>query len=95
MEVEHLKDDSCKIPSALNASSNLYKVCASFTDKSTCLLPEDSGKGLVAKHPEDGRYYIYGVVVYYENAECQKNFWNTDLFHYKTFADRVGHIFSL
>ncbi|XP_018569609.1 uncharacterized protein LOC108909690 [Anoplophora glabripennis] len=76
LEIENKPDDGCALPSAFKRLFfSLDNTCAEFKNGSSCLLPEDRGKGIVAKHPEDDRYYIHAVATYYESKECQKKFW--------------------
>ncbi|XP_018569606.1 uncharacterized protein LOC108909686 [Anoplophora glabripennis] len=76
LEIENKSNGACPLPSSFeHLFFSLDNTCAEFKNGSSCLLPEDRGKGIVAKHPEDDRYYIHAVATYYESKECQKKFW--------------------
>lgn len=94
LEVAYSKYPSCEDSSSSNISlHNIGRGCFKFTNESVCLSPEDSGKGVVTKGPKDGKYYLQGIVDYYDSTRCAKIFWDNGLYSYRNFVETVGYLF--
>lgn len=74
-----------------NTTDNLLeppdKMCIGLNNETLCVRPIDAGKGFYRKNPEDGRYYIYGVVTVPSVADdaCMKKVLLTETSSYYDF----------